>query len=193
MPQPPPKRKLYSWGKDSAFEASLNPHHRPVVRRERCAGAGPSPLQKPPPPLPADDHNPLLRPVRARTLRSSPKAASSARIPLYPVWRAGANAATLFDSPAELTIGSLAVPAGKHSLFVLLDKSGWKLIVNKQTGQSGLDYDASQDLGRVPMQMSKAPTLLETYKITLTPTGGNRGRLTLAWEHTVASVDFTVK
>ena len=111
----------------------------------------------------------------------------------YPVWRAGANAATLLDSPAELTIGSLAVPAGKHSLFVLLDKSGWKLIINKQTGQSGLDYDASQDLGRVPMQMSKAPALVETYKITLTPTGGNHGRLTLAWENTVASVDFSVK
>src|SRR5436309_964651 len=47
----------------------------------------------------------------------------------YPVWRAGANAATVLESTGDLTIGTLAVPAGKHSLFVLLDKAGWKLIV----------------------------------------------------------------
>jgi hypothetical protein len=111
----------------------------------------------------------------------------------YPVWRAGANAATLLDTAGELTIGSLKVPAGKYTLFVLLDKAGWQLIVNKQTGQSGLDYDAKQDLGRVKMTMGKPPALVEKYKMTLAAAGGNKGKLTLEWENVTASVDFTVK
>ena len=111
----------------------------------------------------------------------------------YPVWRAGANTATELDTAGDLTIGSLTVPAGKHSLYVLLDKPAWKLIVNKQTGQSGMTYDQKQDLGRVTMTMGKTPALVEKYKMTLTSQGGNKGRLTLEWENTTASVDFTVK
>jgi len=113
--------------------------------------------------------------------------------PTYPVWRAGANAATLLDSAADLTIGSVTVPAGKHSLYVLLDKAGWKLIVNKQTGQSGASYDEKQDVGRAPMAMGRSTSKVETYKMTLSSLGGNKGRLTLEWDTMAASVDFTVK
>lgn len=111
----------------------------------------------------------------------------------YPVWRAGANNATELNSTGELTIGNLTVPAGKHSLYVLLDKAGWQLIVNKETGQSGATYDEKQDLGRTPMKMGKTPALVEKYKMTLSSLGGNKGRLLLEWENTSASVDFTVK
>jgi hypothetical protein len=111
----------------------------------------------------------------------------------YPVWRAGANEATELDTDGNLTIGTLNVPAGKYSLFVLLDKTGWKLIVNKQTGQSGTEYDPKQDLGRVAMVMGKPGAMVEKYKMTLASSGGNKGRLTLEWENTTASVDFTVK
>ena len=111
----------------------------------------------------------------------------------YPVWRAGANAATELETAGSLTIGELNVPAGKYSLFVLLDKAGWKLIVNKESGQPGTEYDAKQDLGRVAMKMGKPASMVETYKMTLAAAGGNKGRLTLEWENTSASVDFTVK
>ena len=57
-------------------------------------------------------------------------------------------------------IGSLSVP-GDYTLFVnLANPAAWELIVNKQTGQSGLEYDAKQDLGRVKMTVS-APALVE--------------------------------
>jgi hypothetical protein len=111
----------------------------------------------------------------------------------YPVWRAGANEATELDTAGNLTIGDLNVPAGKCTLFVLLDKAGWKLIVNKQTGQAGTDYDPKQDLGRVAMKMGKPAAMVEKYKMTLAGAGGNKGRLTLEWENTSASVDYTVK
>jgi len=70
--------------------------------------------------------------------------------PNYPVWRAGANAATKLHTEADLTLGELAVPKGDYTLFVdISDPNNWTLIVNKQTGQWGLRYDKSQDLGRV--------------------------------------------
>jgi hypothetical protein len=109
------------------------------------------------------------------------------------VWRTGANNATELDTAANLNIEGLKVPKGKYSLFTFLDPTQWQLIVNKQTGMSGLDYDQAQDLGRVKMTMSKPAKPVETFKISLESTGGNKGKLTLAWENTVASVPFTVE
>lgn len=109
------------------------------------------------------------------------------------VWRTGANAATKLTTEGTLQIGSLTVPKGEYSIFTYLDPQQWQLIVNKQTGQSGLEYDQSKDLGRVPMQMSKPAAPVEKFVITLTATGGNRGLLKMAWENTEASVPFTVK
>jgi hypothetical protein len=38
--------------------------------------------------------------------------------PTYPVWRAGANAATKLHTDADLDLGGLAVPKGDYTLFV---------------------------------------------------------------------------
>jgi hypothetical protein len=112
----------------------------------------------------------------------------------YPVWRAGANAATSLHTDADLDLGGMAVPKGDYTLYVnLADPAAWELIVNKETGQSGMTYDAKQDLGRVKMTMGKPPALVEQLKYTLSGTGGNKGKLQLAWENVEASVSFTVK
>lgn len=112
----------------------------------------------------------------------------------YPVWRAGANAATAFHTDATLDIGGLAVPSGDYTLFVnLADPNNWELIINKQTGQWGLSHDQAQDLGRVKMTMSKPSAVVENLKYTLSDEGGNQGKLTLEWENHSASVLFTVK
>jgi len=112
----------------------------------------------------------------------------------YPVWRAGANAATALHTDATLVLDGLTVPGGDYTLFVnLADPDNWELIVNKQTGQWGLKYEQSQDLGRVKMAMSKPPALVENLKYTLSDEGGNRGKLTLEWENHSVSVTFTVK
>jgi hypothetical protein len=114
--------------------------------------------------------------------------------PNYPVWRAGANAATSFHTDADLTIGPLNVPKGDYTLYALVeDPDNWQLIINKDTGQWGLTYDASKDLGRVKMTMSKPPALIETYKMTLSQTGPKTGKLQMEWEKHIASVNFTVK
>ena len=103
--------------------------------------------------------------------------------PHYPVWRAGANSATALHTDADLTIGTLSVPKGDYTLFVdISDPDNWTLIVNKQTGEWGLRYDASQDLGKTPMTMSKPPAMVENLKWTITDKGMGKGEITLAWE-----------
>jgi len=111
----------------------------------------------------------------------------------WPVWRTGANAATSLVTEADLEIKGIAVPKGSYTLFTQVDAEPWQFIVNKQTGQWGLTYSKDQDLGRVPMDMSKPPAPVETMKITLTATGANSGKIEIAWENKVASVPLTVK
>jgi hypothetical protein len=111
----------------------------------------------------------------------------------YPVWRAGANAATAIHTDADLDIKGLAVPKGDYTIYVLVKPEPWQLIISKQTGQWGAGYNQAQDLGRVPMDMSKPPAQIETYKMTLSSTGASTGKLQLEWDNFVASVPFTVK
>ncbi|HZP03820.1 MAG TPA: DUF2911 domain-containing protein [Terracidiphilus sp.] len=111
----------------------------------------------------------------------------------YPVWRAGANSATTLHTDADLTIGDVQVPAGNYTLFVdISDPSAWQLIVNKQTGEWGLAYDASQDLGKTKMTTSKPPSMVENLTYTLTDNGGGKATLTLAWEDVTASAPIEV-
>ena len=114
--------------------------------------------------------------------------------PHYPVWRAGANPATALHTEADLDIQGLHVPAGDYTLFVnLADPDRWEFIVSKDTREWGLAYKPDKDLGRVKMEMSKPPALIETYKMTLSSTGGNSGKLQLEWENHIASVSFKAK
>lgn len=113
--------------------------------------------------------------------------------PYNKIWRAGANNATALHTGADLSMEGLTIPKGDYTLFVWLDEKQWQLIVNKQTGQTGLEYDARRDLGRVPMTMSHPPKTVEKFRITLSKTGPNEGRLELVWENTAASVSFAVK
>jgi hypothetical protein len=114
--------------------------------------------------------------------------------PHYPVWRAGANAATTLKTDANLKIGDLDVPAGTYTLFVdISNPAQWTLIVSKATGEWGLAYDPSKDLGRTKMMMATPPALVEDLDYTLTPDGDHKGTMTLAWEHVSASVNFWVQ
>ena len=113
-------------------------------------------------------------------------------VPFDSVWRAGANDATHLFTTRVLTMGTLTVPPGMYTLWVQHTRSGTFLLVNKQTGQWGTQYDASQDLGRVPMTMAPTPSHVEEFTIAVRATGANRGAIELAWGPSMMSVPFTV-
>jgi len=106
----------------------------------------------------------------------------------YPVWRAGANAATTMTTTGDLKIGDVSVPKGTYTLFVdISNPDQWTLIISKKNGEWGLAYDSSADLGRTKMEMSKPPQMVENLTWSIDGQGSN-GTLKLAWENHAASV-----
>jgi hypothetical protein len=119
-------------------------------------------------------------------------------VPYGKIWRAGANQATLLHTELDLTLGTLAVPKGDYSLYILPEADQWTLIVNKQTGQWGINHDGSttddpaQELGRVVVKLSKQTAPVEAWTIALAK-DGNLGTLTFSWAGTIATVPLTAK
>lgn len=114
------------------------------------------------------------------------------------IWRLGADQATFLHTDAELDFAGLKVPKGEYTLYMDLDQGQWKLVVSKQTGQWGIgrggsSLKESEALGRVAMTMSKPPALVEQMQIKLESAGGDKGKLTVEWEHVAATADFTAK
>ena len=114
-------------------------------------------------------------------------------VPYGQVWRTGANAATSLTTDASLDIGGATVPAGSYTLYTLPGENAWQLIINKQTGQWGTQYDQGQDLARVPMKVGQLPSGLEIFTISLDKTGARTATLKLDWENTTASVNISEK
>jgi hypothetical protein len=90
-------------------------------------------------------------------------------VPLDSVWRFGANQATTLHTDVDLTVGNLALPRGDYTLFVLYSRAGWQMVVNGGTGQWGTDYDASRDVGRVPLTSRTLAEPEESLSIYLIP------------------------
>ena len=114
-------------------------------------------------------------------------------VPFGTVWRTGADNATTFQTDAALDIGGLKVPKGIYTIYTLPNANEWQLIINRQTGQWGTEYDQKRDLGRVKMTVAQTPAPVEKFKIELTATSGNQGILKMTWEKTVASVAFSAQ
>jgi DUF2911 family protein len=112
--------------------------------------------------------------VRGRTLLGDV-------IPYDRVWRTGANAATQFTTTAPIRLGGMDVPAGKYSLFTAPHTNGVDLIVNKQSGQWGTDYNSALDLGSVRVTSEVATTPVEEFTISIIPSDNRHGTLVLEW------------
>ena len=122
------------------------------------------------------------------------KAVGGTLVPYGKVWRTGADEATTLTTTGNLTIGTLAVPAGTYALFTLPSENGWKLIVSKNAKQWGaFTYKDSEDLGRVDMQVKKLSSPVEQFTIGLDQAGGNGSVLKMTWELTEATAPITVK
>jgi hypothetical protein len=109
-------------------------------------------------------------------------------VPWNAVWRTGANAATQLNTSADLVIGGANVPAGKYTLWTLPTPTGWKLIINKQTGQWGTEYNEAQDLARVDAKVEALAAPVEQMLIAFEP-----GALTVSWDKTKVSVPVSKK
>lgn len=113
-------------------------------------------------------------------------------VPYDQVWRTGANAATQLTTSADLIFGSTILPAGKYTLWTLPTTTGAKLIINRQTGQWGTDYDGSKDFARIDLAQSTLATPVEQFTIGITPQAGG-GTLRMQWDNREYSIPFRLK
>lgn len=94
-------------------------------------------------------------------------------IPTDTVWRFGANMATTLHTDVDMTLGTLAIPRGDYTLFLLHSKNAWQLIVSTRTAQWGTDYDAGKDLGRIPLTARTLADNEESLTMYLVPDSQN--------------------
>ena len=122
------------------------------------------------------------------------------------LWRAGANETTTLTTQAPLTIGGTTVQPGVYSVLVdLLRENGWTLVLSTQPVMPKYDandkvqlygsynYDPKFDALRAPMKLSTSPMSIEQFTIGFADVKPDRGSLYMAWDRTIATVDFTVK
>ncbi len=75
----------------------------------------------------------------------------------------------------------MQVPAGSYTLFTAPHANGVDLIVNKQTGQWGTEYNGSLNLGKVRMISEVATPAVEEFTISIIPGDNRHGTLVLQW------------
>ena len=112
-------------------------------------------------------------------------------VPWNTVWRTGANEATTLITPIPLHIGLLLVPAGTYTVYTLPTATKWMLIINKQTGQWGTEYDQTKDLGRVELKAHTIASPQEIMSISFGDIKKNSAELHIRWETTDESVKVT--
>ncbi len=113
-------------------------------------------------------------------------------VPYGDVWRTGANAATQFRTDKPLDFSGTTLPAGTYTLWTVPSATGWKLLINSQTGQWGTEHHADRDIATIDMKLDTLPAPVERFTITVEPTSQG-GTLHFDWDTTRASVPFTVK
>jgi len=113
-------------------------------------------------------------------------------VPWNTVWRTGANAATHFRTSSDVMIGGTLVPAGTYTLWTLPSPTGWKLIVNRQTGQWGTVYQEAQDLARIDLMVEPLAEPVELFTIAIEPEG-SRAILRMSWDRTRIAVPIEKK
>jgi len=109
-------------------------------------------------------------------------------------WRLGADEATLMITQKPLMFGSLEVPAGAYSLYMVPVEEGTsQLIINKQIGQWGVaePYQEDTEVGRVDLIRERADERVDQLTLALerAETGG---LLRITWEHLSFTAPFSV-
>jgi len=137
--------------------------------------------------------------VYGRPYTKDPKSGEARKIwgglvPYGQVWRTGADEATLLITQKPLMMGDTTIPAGAYTLYTLPQEDGTaKLIVNKQVGQWGTQYDESQDLARVDLKKDTLDTPVDQLTMAVSKNKSGGGLLKLSWENVQYSVPFTVQ
>ena len=119
-----------------------------------------------------------------------------------PVWRAGANDTTRLTTQVPIEIGGKTIAPGVYNVLVELKPGNWTLVMSTQPVQEKFDpndkvrlsgatnYDPKFDVLRAPMTVHAGDASTEQFTIWFTNVSETSATLSMAWEKTLATVDF---
>ncbi len=121
-------------------------------------------------------------------------------VPYDKAWRTGANGASMFTTDVDVTVGGMSVPKGTYVLQSVPSRSGWKLLIQKDAGQSpmaaAMTSKGENDVARIDMRVSEMTSPIESLTMWLIPSsqpGTPHGELRIAWGTTLLSTDWMLK
>src|ERR1035437_393116 len=114
-------------------------------------------------------------------------------VPYGQVWRTGANNATKITFSTAVKLNGAGIPAGSYSLFTIPGENEWTIIINKNVGQSGLQYDEQADVVRFKVTPVKLAETIETFAIEINHITDESAVLNLVWEKTVVPIKLEVE
>jgi hypothetical protein len=98
-------------------------------------------------------------------------------------WMPGADEATILTTGVAVVLGdSLTVPSGRHTIYMLPDRSSSTLIINKEVGQFHTRYNPRLDLGRVELNLRMLKEPVEQLTLAVEPRADGQTALTLRWD-----------
>ncbi len=112
-------------------------------------------------------------------------------VPFDKVWRAGANEATQLETDKDILLEGKKLPAGKYSLYAIPGEKEWKIIINAQTGQWGIERsgETTRNPEKDVIVVTVKPINFKTMEESLLYTITNKG-FSLKWENLEIPVEI---
>ena len=117
-------------------------------------------------------------------------------VPFDTLWRTGANEPTTIHLPFAAEIAGLAVQPGKYSIYTVPGRTGWKVVINRETVRGGLTRDEgefkneytaevrNQEVGRAAVASEAITESVEKFTIRSESRGPDQADIVLEWEKT---------
>jgi hypothetical protein len=106
------------------------------------------------------------------------------------VWMPGADEATTVTTNGPLRFGSLMVPAGDHTLYLLPSQDRTFLIISNDVGQFHTVHDQGRELGRTEMTAVPRADTVEGLSFSI-DSHESMGALKVAWDTRAYSVQIS--
>lgn len=105
-------------------------------------------------------------------------------VPYGKLWRAGANAATTFETDKDITVEGKKLAKGKYAVYVIPEKDNATVIFGKDATVGYNKHTDANEVLRVNVKTKKSAKMNESlvYKV-------NKDNVTLSWEN----LDIPVK
>lgn len=118
-------------------------------------------------------------------------------VPYEKVWRTGANEATLVRIKKPLKFGGVEVGPGEYSLWTIPGVENWKVILNTETGQWGINNDGianrepENDVLQIETPVIKSQKVFEQFTIQFTETPESVD-MELMWDQTMVVIPLEI-